>query len=233
MSLSGGREATRSHVPTEERHRHPLPTASHKAYQAIKSSIVSGRFKPGHRLKEEQLGELCGVSRTPIREALRRLHQEGLVQIGAHKGAQVADWSAADLAEVFSLRGLLEGHAAERAASRITQKDLDRLRRYAARMEDAIDGRPANYQAIFLEANTDFHGVILGAAASPRLVQMMGHVLETPLMLRTFERYSDEDIARSMGHHAELIDALRAHDGDWARSIMQSHLSAAHRAFMV
>lgn len=207
-----------------------MSKASNTAYEIIRTRILSGHFQPGTRLKEEQLCEQCGVSRTPIREALRRLHQEGLVQFAPHRGAQVPEWSAEDLDEVFSLRAVLEGYAAARAAERIRPAAIDELQRLAEEMERAVAAKGPGYAAVFLSANKNFHNIILTAAESPRLQKMLVHVIELPIMHRTFEKYSGADIARSMGHHRELIDAFRAGDGEWARSVMQSHLHAAHTA---
>jgi len=206
--------------------------ASNKAYDIIRTRILSGQFPPGTRLKEEQLCEQCGVSRTPIREALRRLHQEGLVHFAPHRGAQVPQWSDDDLEEVFALRAVLEGYAAGRAAERIQPAAINELQRTAEEMERIIAVKAPGYEAAFLSANKKFHNTILEAAGTPRLREMLAHVIELPIMHRTFEKYSDADIARSLSHHREIIDAFRAGDSEWARSVMKSHLHAAHSALI-
>lgn len=209
-----------------------MSKASNKAYDIIRTRILFGHFPPGTRLKEEQLCEQCGVSRTPIREALRRLHQEGLVHFAPHRGAQVPEWSADDLDEVFALRSVLEGYAAARAAERIQPATIDELQRIAQEMESIVAAKKPGYEAAFLAANKSFHNAILEATGSQRLREMLAHVIELPIMHRTFEKYSDADIARSLGHHRELIDAFRAGDSEWACSVMKSHLHAAHRALV-
>lgn len=209
-----------------------MSKASFKAYDIIRTEIVSGRFPPGTHLKEGLLVELCGVSRTPIREALRRLHQEGLVHFAPHRGAHVPEWSANDVEEIFALRAVLEGHAAEQAARRMRSEMIGELEGLATDMEDIVATHPPSFRLAVVEANRAFHDAIIDAAESPRLKLLLAHVTDVPLMRSTFETYSDEDLARSMSHHRELIAAFRARDGARARTVMQSHVHAAYRTFM-
>jgi len=205
-----------------------VSTAGGRAYDLIRSLIIEGRVAPGERLKEEELTEFCGVSRTPVREALRRLATEGLVVVTPNQGAQVADLGSAELEEIYALRAMLEGHAAARAARRITSEQLAQLKRLAGEMEDAVKNK-GNLDATFLPANSAFHHLILEVADSPRLAAMAALVVEIPLMVRTLARYSDEELQRSLLGHRELIAAFEVGDEAWARSTMQSHvLSASH-----
>lgn len=210
-----------------------VPSAGVRAYEMIKDDILGGRFAPGERLKEDELTARCAVSRTPVREALRRLGVEGLVVMTPNAGAQVAVLGPRDLEEIYALRAMIEGHAAERAAANIDGKQLRRLVALAEEMEAAVGaggGEALNLR--FTPANAEFHRVILDAAMSPRLSAMAALVIEMPLTLRTLARYSDADRRRSLRHHRELIDALRARDGGWAASVMKSHIHAAFRALV-
>ena len=101
--------------------------AVESAYRYIRGSIIRGELTSGEVLLESNLAERIGVSRTPVREALSRLASEGLVVLGRYRRAQVASFSMVDVAEVFRLRGKLEGHAARRACLRITTADIQRL----------------------------------------------------------------------------------------------------------
>jgi len=209
-----------------------MSKASSKAHDIIRSEILSGRFAPGTHLKESLLVELCGVSRTPIREALRRLHQEGLVHFAPHRGAHVPEWTAEDVTEIFTLRAVLEGHAAEQAALRIRPEVIADLESLAGDMEEIVATHLPAFKQAVVEANQAFHEAIIDAAESPRLKQMLAHVSDPPLLRSTFQTYSDEDLARSMRHHRELITAFRARDGARARTIMQTHVHAAFRTVM-
>lgn len=213
-----------------------MSTASARAYDLIRSLILEGRFAPGERLKEEELTDLCGVSRTPVREGLRRLAIEGLVVVTPHQGAQVAAIGDGELEEIYALRAMIEGHAAGRAALLIAEQDIAKLKALASEMEAAVrdanrhEVGAAELNARFTPANSEFHRIILDAAMSPRLAAMASLVVEIPLILRTLARYSEEELMRSLQHHRELIAAFEARDEDWARSVMRSHVLAASHA---
>jgi DNA-binding GntR family transcriptional regulator len=205
-----------------------MKRAAETAYDEIRRGILSGRFAPGERLKEKELSADLGVSRTPIREALRRLDQERLVNFVPNHGTYVADWAPQDLEEIFALRALLESHAARLAATRMSADELAELRRMVADMDEAIARGDSDG---LTHANNRFHTLILSAAESPRLEAMVLRLLEVPLILRTFMHYSGDDLTRSMNHHRELLAAFAHGDPDWAQSVMSSHVKSAFSAF--
>ncbi|HEY1572553.1 MAG TPA: GntR family transcriptional regulator [Pseudonocardiaceae bacterium] len=197
------------------------------AYSLIRDGILAGRHEPGERLGEAELAELTETSRTPVREALRQLEMEGLVEVLPHRGARVTEWTAADLEEIYDLRAMLEAFAADRAAGRIEPKDVDRMAELCDLMDRAAGPGAAQDLDRVTECNAEFHGLVRAAAASTRLVTMLNAVVQLPLVVRTFHRYSAADLARSCAHHRELVAALRAGDGLWAQSVMRSHVLAA------
>lgn len=205
-------------------------TASSRAYQTIREMIFAGHFAPGERLKEDDLTTLCGVSRTPVREALRRLGTEGLVIDNPHHGVQVAIVRVEDLEEIYALRAMVESHAAMRAATRISPAHIDRLKALAAIMENAIEEGEEADQVRFIPANAEFHRCIWEAALSPRLAHMASLVVELPLTVRTFSSYSADDRRRSAVHHRDIIAAFEARSPEWASAIMSSHIHAAFQA---
>ena len=211
-----------------------MSTVSALAYKAIRALILEGRFIPSERLKEEELTDLCGVSRTPVREALRRLALEGLVVLTPHQGAQVAEINEIELQEIYSLRAMIESHAAGRAAKRIPLSSIARLKVLATQMEEAVAQavrrRQTKLYDRYTAANSEFHRIIMDAADSPRLSAMATLVVEVPLILRTLARYSESELSRSLHHHRELIEAFEARDEDWASSVMRCHIRAAAQA---
>lgn len=211
-----------------------MSTVSALAYKIIRAQILEGRFTPGERLKEEDLTALCGVSRTPVREALRRLAQEGLVVVTPHQGAQVAEIGETELQEIYALRAMIESHAAARAAKRIEPAAIARLKVLALQMEEAVAEAAQGRQALLYDrynvANSEFHRIIMEAADSPRLLAMATLVVEVPLILRTLARFSQGELSRSLHHHRELVEAFEARDSDWASSVMRCHISAAAQA---
>ncbi len=195
------------------------------AYDAVKGEIMSGSRPGGSRLREEELADALGISRTPVREALRRLHSEGLVDVSPNRGAQVAHWDDDDLDDVFGLRALVEGYAARRAATHVAECELAELAGLCARMGDVLAGNLPFEEAT--EINLRFHRIIHGAARSTRLVVTLGSLIEVPLVHHTFARYSSEEMARSHAHHRELVVALEARNPDWAEAVMRAHVQAA------
>jgi DNA-binding GntR family transcriptional regulator len=207
-------------------------TATERSYALLRAEILDGSRTGGSRLAEDALAEEFGISRTPIREALQRLGTEGLVQHVAHRGARVAHWSKEDLSETFELRALLEGTGARRAATRATSADVVGLRALCEQMEGTIaPGAPRDLDAL-TTLNGQFHTRLLALSASPRLTAMVAGLVHVPLVLRTFHRYSDHALARSLQHHRELCDAVEQADGAWAESVMRSHVFAA-RTFLL
>jgi DNA-binding GntR family transcriptional regulator len=201
-----------------------------KVYDLIRHDILDGSYEAGHHLKEEVLAESIGVSRTPIREALRQLHADGLVDFIANQGTFVANWAADDLDEIFGLRALLEGYGCHLAARRISDDDLDRLDCLANQMLELYrsQGEAATDQIARL--NNEFHQLILKASGNRRLTSMISHIVAVPLVHRTFHRYDSAALQRSLTHHGELVTALRWRDPAWASSVMRAHILAARRS---
>jgi DNA-binding GntR family transcriptional regulator len=207
-----------------------MSRASDRAYHAIRRMILSGSLAPGAPLREEQLAESCGVSRTPVRDALRRLEAEALVRRSDTQRTFVADWSSDDVEEAFTIRIMLEGHAAERAATRIGWVQIERLRTHNAAIARAIATETPDVPT-FLTHNRAIHAIILEAASSARLAAMLAQVVEQPVVQRTARHYDRNNLARSHHEHEELVIAFERRDGSWARSIMESHIRRAFHTF--
>lgn len=207
-----------------------MSRASDLAYTAIRAHLTSGLVKAGEQLTEDQLAQITGVSRTPVREAVRRLEDELLLVRSDTKRLFVADWSRDDIEEMFALRQMLECHAAERAAQRLSREQIARLEAVNRELKAAIEPDAPDV-ASFLEANRTFHEVIIDAAHSPRLAQLLAKLVEAPVVLRTARNYSREDLHQSARDHDELVAAFAAHDPDWARAVMGSHLRRAFHTF--
>jgi DNA-binding GntR family transcriptional regulator len=207
-----------------------MSRASELAYAKIRAHVLSGAVKPSEQLTEDQLAQITGVSRTPVREAVRRLEAELLLVRSDTKRLFVADWSRDDIEEMFTLRQMLECHAAERAAQRLSREQIGSLEAINRELKDAIE-QPAPDVARFLDANRAFHEVVIDAAHSPRLGQLLGRLVEAPVVLRTARTYSPEDLRQSARDHDELVAAFEARDAEWARAVMGSHLRRAFHTF--
>jgi len=207
-----------------------MSRASDRAYAAIRNMILSGELSAGTPLGEEALAEKCGVSRTPVREALRRLESDMLVTRTDTQRTFVAEWSLDDVRDAFDLRAMLESYAARRAAERMTSDSLARLRTANAQIAQAI-AQPRPDVGGFLEGNRVFHAAILEVAGSRRLVAQLGSLVEQPVVWRTAHHYGPDSLHRSWSEHEELIAAFARRDGSWAGAIMSSHILRAYHAY--
>lgn len=208
-----------------------MSRASDRAYQEIRRQIMAGALPPGAQLKEEELAEACGVSRTPVRDALRRLEAELFIRRSDSQRSFVAEWSVSDVDEMFTLRGMLEGHAAARAALRVTAAHLVELRRHNQAIDGAINGGRQPDVEAFLDHNRQFHAIVLDAAGSERLTAMLAKLIEQPVVMRTALLYDGEQLQRSYSEHAELLAAFERHDPDWAQAVMTGHIRRAFHAY--
>jgi DNA-binding GntR family transcriptional regulator len=204
-----------------------MSRASDRAYDRIRDMILQGDLPPGTQIREEQLAESCGVSRTPVRDALRRLEGQAFIRRNESQRSFVAEWSLDDIADAFDLRAILEARAARRAAERIDAAAMQQLRDCNRRILQAVTQIPADVQG-FLEANREFHAIILEKAASRRLSALLGALIEQPVVWRTAHHYGREALLRSHGEHEELLAAFARRDGAWAEAVMSAHI---HRAF--
>jgi DNA-binding GntR family transcriptional regulator len=201
-----------------------------RAYHFIREQILTGALTPGEQLREEALAEACGVSRTPVREALRKLEVEQLIQRNDSQRSFVATLSIDEIAESFTLRAMLEGHAAERATERITPGQIEALAAHNRAIGDAVRKPEADVPA-FLEHNRGFHATVLEAAGSDRLAALLGSIVEQSVVLGTARRYSRDQLARSLAEHDELIVALRHRDPEWAKAVMVGHIRRAFHVY--
>lgn len=202
-----------------------------KAYNVVRAGIIEGRYAPAARITEQEIAELAGVSRTPVREALRRLHAEGLLRFAPNQGAFVNHWSEEEAEEIFELRSMIESIGARRAARNASDEQIAELRRLAERqLSESQDRKPGHLERI-ADLNSRFHQLVQECAGSQRLKIMMGVLIEAPLVLQTFRDYGEDDLVRSAAHHLEIVQALEARDQDWAASVMRSHVLAARRVY--
>ncbi|TVZ06688.1 GntR family transcriptional regulator [Trebonia kvetii] len=208
----------------------PSPQAVDRVYARLRQGILDGTYAPGARLGEADLAVALGVSRTPVREALRRLGSEGLLSTLPNKGARVRTWTTSELSDISDLRALLEGHAARQAATRITGADIAAMADLVTRMEAAAaDGTDADIDLI-TELNREFHGAVIEASGNALLPGLMHSLLHVPVISRTYRHYSPARMQQSMRQHRELVDALRAGDPAWAEAVMRVHVLSARPA---
>lgn len=198
-------------------------------YASLKDEIERGVLSPGRHLVEEEIGARFEVSRTPIRNAMKRLQADGLVTIEANRGAFVASWTNEDAAEVMTIRALLEPLGAALAAQRRTPEQVDALFRACEEMELVERERPSGFRDILAKQNNEFHLQVLQVARSPRLFSMCRVLARAPLMAGSFHFYDDDQLRRSLGDHRDIVQLIAVGDVDSARVVMGAHLRLAFR----
>lgn len=197
-------------------------------HEAIRQRILSGAYEAGRHITAADLAGEFGVSRTPAREALLMLAQEGFVEVFPNRGAYVRSWSEEDIEEVFQLRILLEPHAAWRAAQVATDEDIEVLDRLAREMEVAAKGDRDKLPGL----NDQFHRRITAISGGARLERFIDATYELVLQAQTYGRFDEQDMARSMMHHRDLVSAFRHRDAELARSTMKNHILNARLRYM-
>jgi DNA-binding GntR family transcriptional regulator len=196
-------------------------------FERLRRLILEGEYGPRERLIEEQLAERLGVSRTPIRQALTMLEAEGLVEIVPNKGAMVCSFSVEEVWDTYDLRAVLEGHAARRAAGRINEREMFRLRELAEEMEDLTRRRFEDREEeirLLVALNNEFHGTIVTASKNKRLERMIRRTIELPLVFKAFFWYTPQERLVSNHYHRQILGALEAGDGERAEIVMREHV---------
>ncbi|WP_051217730.1 GntR family transcriptional regulator [Nocardioides insulae] len=197
-------------------------------YARLRRDLLGGRYAEGDWLRESTLAEQLGTSRTPVRDALRQLHGDGLVELIPNRGARVTGYVHAAPDDIADLRTLLEGYAARRAAES-GAADLARLEELCAAMETAY-ARPGDSSAELTDLNLAFHAEIHRGAGNALLPGVLEGIIAIGLVRRAFHSYDDERTRLSFIQHRELLRALSARDGDWAEAVMVAHIRGAHDA---
>jgi len=196
--------------------------AAEVATELIRDAILTGDLQPGERLKEEALARSFDISRTPVREALRVLQMEGLVEVSRNRGAAVRTYTIDDLREIYSLRSLLEGYAARRAAQWMTPETLEQMTVLCERFVE-LRRRDAPVSDLVRE-NVAFHEAVMAAAGSPRVADITRRVIDVPLVYRTYYWYTAEQRRTAEREHLQLLRAFEVRDADRAELIMKHHV---------
>ncbi|EAQ02224.1 transcriptional regulator, GntR family protein [Pseudooceanicola batsensis HTCC2597] len=196
-----------------------------RAYVGIRRAILSGVLKGGAHLGEEALARMTGTSRTPVRDALRRLVGEGLAR-DEGRSRFVAEFPYEEVAVIFDIRARLEGYAARLAAASVTQAELDELARLVHEIDNLAgpDGTSTRIQE-FARLNNAFHAQILTATRSPQMQNLSAQATAIPLeLIKQFVWSQAVNIERSNRQHRDILDALTARNANWAENIMSAHI---------
>lgn len=198
-------------------------------FENLRTAILEGDLKAGQRLMEVQLAEQLGVSRTPIREAIRKLELEGLVVMLPRKGAYVANMSFKDLIDVLEIRSSLEGLAASLAAERLREEDISDLERVAKEFEKSV--READIDNV-LKKDVEFHEKIFLMANNKKLYQLITSLWEQVHRFRV-TYVSNYDASLSLvDEHNRILEAIKSGDCELAKKYATEHIEIAEQFFM-
>ena len=191
-------------------------------YNTLRRAILRGELVPGQRLMEIQIAEKMGVSRTPVREAIRKLELDGLVEVIPRKGAEVAHMSGKNLRDVLEVRRALEELAGELACQRMTAGKFKELEQANHRFASVLGSSDIK---VIAQADEDFHAVIYRATENERLIQMVNHLLEQMYRYR-IEHIKDKSQRKILvQEHQEIMQALADRDPEAARQAIRSHIN--------
>lgn len=196
---------------------------------ALRQAIRDGILPPGERLMEIPLAEELGVSRTPIREAIRILKQEGLIVMIPRRGTYVADMSLKDVTEVFELRSILEELAAELAAERITNEEIEALEQHLVEIGNYMN---ENNLDKVVQADILFHEILYKASRNDRLVEMINNLREQTLRFRTLSMSQTGRLAKTWDEHRQLVEAISDRDVERARQIARIHMEESEKTLL-
>lgn len=190
-------------------------------FESLRKAIVSGDIKPGERLMEVSLADQMGVSRTPVREAIRRLEAEGLVTMIPRKGTHVSELSVKDIMDVLEVRAVLDKLATDLASKRIQSAQLKALesvhKQYIASVEkDNVEGA--------IKKDVEFHDIIYAASGNPRLVTVAASLREHIYRFRVMYMSGNLIAENVLNEHNEILQALREAQNNVASNLAEKHI---------
>lgn len=194
----------------------------------LKKAIFDGRIKEGEHLVENTIAEKMEVSRTPVREALRQLEAEGLVNNIPRKGAVVRGITLKDAAEIYDIREVLEGLVARQACRYRTGEDIAKLKDILVLMEETIENGDYNR---YLELHKDYNNIILESSNSKRLQSMMEKIYEHLIFLRSVSLHTKDRRFLALEEHRQIVEAIEHRDEVKAEEITRRHIIKAKEAF--
>lgn len=196
------------------------PTAQEAVLAELRRLIASGEMRPGEQIVQDSLALRLGVSRVPLREALKILEGEGLVSYVAHRGYFVTQLSLADLLEVYRIRELLEPEAVSAAVARMTAEDVDRFEEAEQDVRDAADRADVISMA---QANRRFHFALIAACGLPRLVRIIGLLWDATEVYRSVYFTDRANRVRVDEEHRALVAAVKDGDTSTALAVLDAH----------
>jgi DNA-binding GntR family transcriptional regulator len=209
-----------------------VKTLRDEASDIIRELILKGTYKPGQRVNENEFGESLGISRTPVREAMIILEQDGLLSTKKHVGTYVSSFSSDEIIELLHIQSVLEGLAASLAAKNISDQEIKKLKemhaKFLAENETSIMDHPEN----FFNYDRHFHSALIGYSKSYRLKNILEKQLSVIYLCRYYTITAKDRYTHSIAEHAKIIEAVIARDAASAERAAKNHLDSVRRDFI-
>ena len=197
-------------------------------YEDLKRKVQRGLISTEERLQEDNLTKNYGTSRTPIRDALRKLEQENIIEKLPYGGYQVKELTMDAVEEVFGIRGVLEGYAAVLATQRITEAEINEMEDILSKSEKALQEN--DYEA-FIESNTEFHAKLYSASRSEYLLKLLQNLTDYFYRYRRIIDRTRSHLEDSHRGHKKMMEKMRERDESAAEAVVREHIRQALRAF--
>jgi DNA-binding GntR family transcriptional regulator len=212
----------------------PLPeqhSLQERTYQSLRAALLDGQYLPGERIYEAEVAHALGVSRNPVREAVRRLQQDGLLDVRPHNGIFVASIPAEEIEDVYRIRAALEATAAALSAERMMDADIEELGAILAEQQAAAaNAQPLPRAPVSVAQADHFHHAIHVGARSPRLLVLLEQIYAQVTHFRNLTLRVPGRAAVSAAGHARIYEAIRRRDADAADRTMRAHIDDARQA---
>ena len=206
-----------------------LKTAHQEVVESISKIIQKGELQRGEKINEMKLCDLLGVSRTPIREALRTLNTQGLIDLVPHKGAFVSQFNAEEISDMFDVMSVLEGMCARLATPKMSDADFEKIEALHQNLEDHYFAKDHKE---YLETNHEYHSFIQEIAGNKTLNEVVNGIRQKILLYRHKQLYEPKRFDHSIQEHRDLMEAFRKRDEKKAEKLMQRHLVKQGKAIV-
>jgi DNA-binding GntR family transcriptional regulator len=201
-----------------------LSSLAEKVFHIIESSIWRGEMKPGERVYDHRIAAQFGISRSPVREALKRLEHFGLIRVVPRRGTYVAQMTSDEVADLMDIREALEGMAARKAALRVSAATVEAMRQELAPLRDRAE---TSGLSEYPQVSTDFHDWVVETSGNPKIKTLMRAIQGQIHLIRFRSGASPERAPRAVREHLDILDAIAHRDADLAEARIRAHIRAA------
>jgi len=205
-------------------------TKSEIIYQEIKEDIINGKYKPNERIVISDVAREFGASDIPVREAMRQLESDGLIQSKPYVGAIVTNFDLADICKIYQIRAVLEGLATRQAVDRIKKNGLKKLDTILSKMTKAVG---SGNHVLLSNLNRDFHHVIYAASDNEYLIKVIFDLWDMSLRARAIFSFMPGRAQEAVDEHTDIVAALKKKDAKAAEKLVIEHMNSHLKALQL